>query len=218
MGLMCRIKTDMRKDNVVIKSVTAEDGPKILKYFQSLGVDTGDYSGSCYEEDGSEFIYYGVINGRFSNFEYEDVVDKSVAIIELPMSDKVTWTREQFKSLHDIACNTWRPKLVEMFPDFAFQDVCEINEVQYTKMYKACTPNQAMLMYNIFGKKPFKKKVMFMCTKTLKQQHRDRASFTKGNQYELVETDKCEYTFMSNFGGEHIVTVGDWADYFYRID
>ncbi len=202
----------MKTNNVVIKAVTKEDGKRILEYFKSIGVDTIGYEGTQFEEDDDVYIYYGVIDGKFDNYRYEDVRHHGATIIGLPMSDKVTWTREQFKSLHDMACNTWKPKLVEMFPRFAFQDVCEITKRQYTLMYKSCTRPQSNLMDKIFGKEPFKKKVMFMCTRTFED------VFTKGEVYELVENKSDGYVFVSNFRGNHTVTVGHWADYFYRID
>lgn len=202
----------MKTDNVVIKSVTEEDGPRIIEYFKSIGVDTEDYAGSQFEEDDDVYIYYGVIDGKFNNYRYEDVVNNGATIIGLPTSDKVTWTREQFKSLHDMACNAWKPRLVGMFPKFTFQDVCEITEGQYIMMYGACTANQAKLMDKIFGNHPFKKKVMFMCTKTLDD------AFTKGKEYELVRTKSDGYVLVSDRNNNHTVTVGEWADYFYKID
>jgi hypothetical protein len=208
----------MKTDNVVIKSVKEEDGPEIIKYFKSLGIDTRTHAGLHYEEDGNFLIYYGVIDGRFDNYSLENVKKFNAEIITLPMGNKVTWTRKQFKSLYNKACSTWRPKLVEMFPKFAFQDVCEITEEQYTEMYKACTGLQKKVMDNIFGKEPFKKKVMFMCTKNLVQSATERELFTKDKQYELVKTTSCGYTFMCNFDIDHNVSFGDWADYFYRID
>lgn len=202
----------MKTENVVIKAVTKEDGPRIIEYFKSIGVNTIGYEGSCCEVLGSTSIYYGVINGVFQNWSIQYVQKHNATIIGLPMSDKVTWTREQFISLHDMACPTWKLNLAEMFPRFAFQDVCEITEEQYTTMYKACTRHQARLMNQIFGKEPFKKKVMFMCTRTFDD------VFTKDRTYELIENRDNGYVLLNNYKKRYTVTVGHWADYFHRID
>ncbi len=196
-------------NNVVIKAVKKEDGPKIIKYFQSLGVDTKDYRGVCYEEDGDIHIYYGVVNGRFNNYALCDVVN---AKLETLPKQGVWWTREQFMTLHSVACESWRSKLVGMFPQFAVEDTCEIKESEYESMRDACTSHQREVLDSIFGEEPFKKKVMFMCTKDLD----DR--FKKGSEYEFVTTTYDGYKFINEKGVEHRVSVGSWADYFYRID
>lgn len=52
----------------VIKCVKREDGPKIIEYFKSIGVDTIDLTGSCSQERGDHYIYYGVHRGKFNNW------------------------------------------------------------------------------------------------------------------------------------------------------
>jgi hypothetical protein len=69
-------------NNVVIESVHSGDGPKIIKYFKSLGVDTRGASGNCYNDaNGYHHNYYGVVN---SNFGLYQEVDSNVKIITLP--------------------------------------------------------------------------------------------------------------------------------------
>lgn len=70
--------------NQVIKAVKKEDGPKIINYFKSLGIDTKSYIGNNYEEDGDKRIYYGVINGSFDNYGLGDVRQNNAEIIKLP--------------------------------------------------------------------------------------------------------------------------------------
>lgn len=199
-------------NNVVIKAVKKEDGPKIIKYFQSLGVDTQDFLGCCYEEDEDVYIYYGVINGKFNNYALCDVVN---AKLETLPKQGVWWTREQFMKLHSVACESWRSKLVGMFPQFAVEDTCEIKESEYKSMRDACTSYQRGVLDSIFGEEPFKKKVMFMCTKDLDDVFK---VFKKGSEYELVATTSDGYILINEKGGEHRVTVGSWGDYFYKID
>lgn len=60
-------------NNVVVKSVTITDGPKIIQYFENLGVDTQGINGSFFELDGDFKIYYGVINNEFSYYKYSEL-------------------------------------------------------------------------------------------------------------------------------------------------
>lgn len=57
-------------DNTVIANIKITDGPKIISYLKSKGVDTTDYEGSVYKDNGTipDFYYYGVINGKFNNY------------------------------------------------------------------------------------------------------------------------------------------------------
>ena len=202
-------------NNVVIKAVKKEDGPKIIKYFQNLGVNTQDFSGCCYEEDEDVYIYYGVINGKFNNYALCDLVN---AKIETLPKQGVWWTREQFMTLHSVACESWRSKLVGMFPQFAVEDTCEIKESDYESMRDACTSLQRGVLDSIFGEEPFKKKVYFMCTKNLRSKFTKEEKFTKGEKYELLSFDDDGYKFVDNEKIGHTVFTGSWADYFYRID
>ena len=200
-------------NNVVIKAVKREDGKKIIEYFKSKGVNTHSYEGTCFEErGGNNCIYYGVIDGEFKNHSLRQVKEHNAEIIELPSDDKVTWTREQFIELHSIACNSWKSKLNDMFKGFATQDELEVTKVVYEIMRDACTVSQRKVFDKIFGEDPFKKEVYFMCTKSLE----DR--FVKGNKYRLIKIINNDYLLENEFGREHRVSVGSWADYFYRID
>ena len=79
-------------------------------------------------------------------------------------------------------------------------------------MRDACTVSQRKVLDKIFGENPFKKEVYFKCTKSLE----DR--FVKGNCYRLVKIIHDSYLLENEFGREHRVSVGSWADYFYKID
>ena len=200
----------MKTDNVVIKSVKEGDGKKIIEHFKNLGVDTHGFSGGDCEELGHSWIYYGVIDGRFNNYSLHGVEQSGARIETLP--DGVIWTRKQFKSLHSIACSDWQEKLIKMFPYFATEDECSITKREYNSMMSACTTKQKELMNSIFGAEPFKKKVMFMCTKDF------GFSFSEGKEYELVSFTSDGYQLIDENKSKHTISVGKWADYFYRID
>jgi hypothetical protein len=70
--------------NTVIKVLTKEHGARVIEWFKSKGVDTGDYKGSVSEEEGFHCIYFGVINGHFSNYDIDTVNYDNAKIIELP--------------------------------------------------------------------------------------------------------------------------------------
>ena len=199
-------------NNVVIKAVKKEDGEKIIEYFKSKGVDTGHFEGTCAEESGNTCIYYGVIDSEFSNYPLRRVEERNAEIIELAFDDKVTWTREQFIELHSIACDTWKRRLTDTFKGFATQDKLEVTKEVYENMRGACTVSQRKVLDKIFGEEPFKKDVYFKCTKTLD----DR--FVKGKKYRLIKIINNDYLLENEFNREHRVSVGSWADHFYKVD
>ena len=75
--------------NQVIKNLNPEMGKEIIKYFQSLGVDTLGLTGDDSEEDFSPFIYYGLIDGVFGNYGIDYVEKNKAEIIELPTENKL---------------------------------------------------------------------------------------------------------------------------------
>ena len=66
----------------VIKVLTLKHGAEVIKYFKSLGIKT-DLEGKNCESDGSAYIYYGIIDGRFECYTLEHVKDKNIPIITL---------------------------------------------------------------------------------------------------------------------------------------
>ena len=199
-------------NNVVIKSVKKEDGPRIIEYFKSKRVDIREFTGDCYEGNGNTCIYYGVIDGIFQNYSLRQVEKHGAEIIELPDDYKVTWTRKQFKELHDIACITWKGRLIDMFQGFSTQDELEVTKEVYETMRDACTAYQRKVFDKIFGEDPFKTEVYFMCTKTLEER------FVEGKKYGLITNMNDGYILKNEVGTQHHVSVGQWADYFYKID
>jgi hypothetical protein len=122
------------------------------------------------------------------------------------------WRMETFhkQDLEEAEVNTII--LIKMFPSFATEDECEITKREYNSMMSACTTKQKELMNSIFGAEPFKKKVMFMCTKDF------GFDFSKGKEYEFVSVTSDGYKLINEHNDVHTISVGKWADYFYRID
>jgi hypothetical protein len=71
-------------DNTVIKVLDREHGKKVIEWWKSQGVDANNYGGSCTLASGDVCIYYGIINGYFGNFSFDEVLKYNVKIIELP--------------------------------------------------------------------------------------------------------------------------------------
>lgn len=71
-------------NNQVIEVLNKEHGQKVKKYWESRGVDTGNWYFGFNKEDGDTYVYYGVINGKFNSYSLECVKSRGVEIIELP--------------------------------------------------------------------------------------------------------------------------------------
>lgn len=69
-------------NNTVIKVLNKKHGQKVKEYFESKGINTICYE--FYKESNHPYIYYGVINGHFSNFSYKEVHLRNIKIITLP--------------------------------------------------------------------------------------------------------------------------------------
>lgn len=55
-----------------------------MAYWKSRGVNTSIYVGECCEQNGSNSIYFGIINNHFSNYDLFQVQKHNAEIIELP--------------------------------------------------------------------------------------------------------------------------------------
>ena len=75
------------KEEYVIKCLTLEHGKEIIQHFKDQGVDIPTFNGSCNEEDEHYCIYYGVVNGRFSNYSLKTVQLNNIPIRELPKKE-----------------------------------------------------------------------------------------------------------------------------------
>lgn len=79
--------------NKVIKVLTKEHGKKVIEYWKKQGVNTGDLRGEITEENDCICIYYGVINGVFSNYTYSMVLENNAEIVTLDEYPKLMYVR-----------------------------------------------------------------------------------------------------------------------------
>jgi hypothetical protein len=87
-------------DNIVIENTSIEHGQRIIKYFKSLGIDTKDSSGIVYGPN--RHVFYGVINGRFDNYNIGTVNREGASIIKLP-EDQVSKTSDVVEYFYDLS-------------------------------------------------------------------------------------------------------------------
>lgn len=71
-------------ENYVIKCLTRKHGEEIIQHFKDVGIDTNTYSGSCNEKNRNFCTYYGIIDGKFSNYPLRKVEETNTPIIEIP--------------------------------------------------------------------------------------------------------------------------------------
>ena len=86
--------------NTVIKVLNKEHGKKVINWFKSQGVKKhviNGYIGDITEEDGDYYIYYGIIDGVFNNYNKQEVDRKKATIITLPETE-----RTQLDACNDI--------------------------------------------------------------------------------------------------------------------
>lgn len=70
--------------NQVIKGLNKEHGAKVVEYWKNKGFDTKGYLGNTTEDGGYSYIYYGIINDKFDNYNLTAVLDNAAEIIHLP--------------------------------------------------------------------------------------------------------------------------------------
>ena len=73
--------------NQVIEVLNKEHGKKVVEYWKSKRVDTGNSIGVCTKGDGVAERYYGVIGGSFGCYSIEFVRKYNAEIIELPKEE-----------------------------------------------------------------------------------------------------------------------------------
>ena len=95
--------------NQVIEVLNEEHGKKVIEYWKSKGVDTGDVNGSCNKADNDKFRYYGFINNRFGGYSIEYCESFNAEIIELP--EEKTYPRVMMVSLDE---ENWFKRVVFM--------------------------------------------------------------------------------------------------------
>ena len=96
--------------NQVIEVLNKEHGKKVIEYWKSKGVDTGDVNGSCNKADNDRFRYYGLINNCFSEYSIEYCESFNAEIIELPEEKNYP----KFMMVSDDSEN-WHKRVVLMY-------------------------------------------------------------------------------------------------------
>ena len=92
-------------DNTVIENTSEEHGKRIIRYFESLGIDTRDSRGLIYGPN--RHVFYGVINGRFDNYNIGTVNREGASIIKLP-EDQVSKTSDVVEYFEDLSQHVGR--------------------------------------------------------------------------------------------------------------
>ena len=96
--------------NQVIEVLNKEHGKKVIEFWKSKGVDTGDVNGSCNKADNDRFRYYGLINNCFSEYSIEYCESFNAEIIELP--EEKTYPKVMIVS-EDV--EKWHKRVVLMY-------------------------------------------------------------------------------------------------------
>lgn len=69
-------------NNIVVENTSIEHGERIIKHFESHGIDTSDRRGLVYGSEPHRF--YGVINGRFDNYTLAAAEYHGASVVKLP--------------------------------------------------------------------------------------------------------------------------------------
>lgn len=81
----------MDLNNTVIKVLNREHGQKVKAFFEKNGVDTNNYNFIYSKEEGDTTIYYGLVDGYFTNISLNDIIriPNKIKIINLPMENTI---------------------------------------------------------------------------------------------------------------------------------
>lgn len=112
-------------NNTVIKVLNKEHGKEVIKYWQSLGVNINVHLGIVTLEDYNEngYIYYGLIDNIFDNYNLNQIQEVNAKIIELPTQPNIP---EIINGVEMMVSNNnidWVKKLV----------ICKFNSFYYVK-------------------------------------------------------------------------------------
>lgn len=75
--------------NQVIEVLHQEHGKKVIEWWESKGISTRGCFGENTREDNNKYRFYGVLNGRFSSYCWEDVLSANAEVITLPKVVKI---------------------------------------------------------------------------------------------------------------------------------
>jgi hypothetical protein len=83
--------------------------------------------------------------------EWDEIVNGTQIKTEEVMK-KHEITREQLKSIYDVACNTWKEKITEYANRNPFSDTVEFTQAEINEMFSASDVGQLKVLTSIFGK------------------------------------------------------------------
>lgn len=78
-------------ENQVIEVLDREHGEKVIEYFKSLGIYRGYREGICSRQKANSTRFYGVINGKFSNYSLNELPNNTHIITLPPEYPKVMY-------------------------------------------------------------------------------------------------------------------------------
>lgn len=110
------------------------------------GIDTyGKLNSSCLKDEFDTII---------SLEEWNEIVNGTQIKTEKVMTNKNYYsiTREQLKSIHDVACGGWKEKITEYAKRNPFGLMIEFTQAEVDTMFKAATPPQLPVLERVFGK------------------------------------------------------------------
>lgn len=86
--------------------------------------------------------------------EWNEIVNGTQIKTEKVMTNKNYYsiTREQLKSIHDVACGGWKEKITEYAGRNPFGDTITFTQAEVDIMVKAATTNQLPVLERVFGK------------------------------------------------------------------
>jgi len=71
----------MEIDNIVIECLNKEHGKEIISFFKKLCANASFFKGNYTLEDNNKYRFYGVIDGKFDCYSFDQVISSKAIII-----------------------------------------------------------------------------------------------------------------------------------------
>lgn len=135
-------------NNTVIEVLNPEHGQQVKKFWQNNGTHLCDLVFSCSKEQGHNCRYYGLINGKFSNYNLTQVKEGEAEIITLPPS-KIQF---QFQNGEGVLCTTYEEaeELLNLAKENGYQTVVSYNCLR-SSMYFLHYIDGVFVIFENFG-------------------------------------------------------------------
>jgi hypothetical protein len=154
----------MDLNNKVIKILNLKHGVEVSNFYKKHGIDVLYYSFSNTEEKCSSFIYYGLHNYIFNNYNIDDVKKYNLQIITLPLNSPANLeatiinitndqiiSRTNLKNIYDVACSAWKAKLSEKITNNnLFAETINFTDSEVEEMFNAASPSQKSILEKYF--------------------------------------------------------------------